>query len=120
MKRDMDLVRSLLLYLEEKADDQMADIVIEGYDEFTIGYHLILLYEAGLLEGEPSVSSTSKRVIRVHPMRLTWQGHDFLAAARNDTIWQKTKAKAASEAGDVPFALLKDLLIQTARAYVGL
>jgi Hypothetical protein (DUF2513) len=117
----MDLVRNLLLYLEEKPDDRVAESVdVGGHDALTVGYHLILLYEAGLIEGEPSVSSTSKRVIRVLPMRLTWEGHDFLAAARNDTIWQKTKAKVISGAGDVPFTLLKELLIQTARSYVGL
>jgi hypothetical protein len=121
MTRDIELVRKLLLYFEEKLDDRLEErVVIDGYDESAIAYHMILLYEAGLIEGEPSVSSTSKRIIRVYPMRLTWEGHEFLAAARNDTVWQKTKAKITSGAGDVPYALLKELLLQTARAYIGL
>jgi DNA-binding transcriptional ArsR family regulator len=120
MKRDMELVRSLLLYFEEKPDDRVAEkVVIEGYDDLTIGYHLILLYEAGLIEGEREVSK-SRRVIRVYPMRLTWAGHDFIAAARNESIWRKTKAKVASFAVDVPFAVLRELLIQAVRGQLGL
>ena len=79
MKRDMEVVRKLLLYFEDKPDDRAVDKVdIEGYDAKAIGYHLILLYEAGLIEGEPYVSKTSKRIIDVMPFRLTWEGHEFL------------------------------------------
>jgi DNA-binding transcriptional ArsR family regulator len=119
VKRDMDLVRALLLYFEYKPDDRVADkVVIEGYDDLTIRYHLILLYEAGLIEGEREVSKSSSRVIRVYPMRLTWAGHDFLAAARNDTVWQKAKVKIAAKLGDAPLELLKEVLMQLGRAYV--
>lgn len=121
MKRDMELVRTLLVHFEEKPDDHLVKHVeIEGYDTRTIDYHLILLYEANLIEGEPSVSKSSKRVIRVYPMRLTWHGHEFLAAARNDSVWRKTMTKIASAIGDVPFTLLKDLLMQTARDNLGM
>jgi hypothetical protein len=39
MKRDMDLIRKLLVYFEEKPDDRHVDQVrIEGYDDaLTIG-----------------------------------------------------------------------------------
>jgi len=120
MKRDMEVVRKLLLYFEDKPDDRAVDKVdIEGYDAKAIGYHLILLYEAGLIEGEPYVSKTSKRIIDVMPFRLTWEGHEFLAAARNDTVWRKVLAKIASVAGDAPVAILKDLLMRALRAQMG-
>ena len=120
MKRDMEVVRKLLLYFEDKPDDRAVDKVdIEGYDAKAIGYHLILLYEAGLIEGEPYVSKTSKRIIDVMPFRLTWEGHEFLAAARNDTVWRKVLAKIASVAGDAPVAILKDLLVRALRAQMG-
>jgi hypothetical protein len=38
---------------------------------------------------------------------LTWAGHDFLAATRNNTIWAKTKQVMRENAGDVPFALVQ-------------
>jgi len=84
----------------------------------TIGYHLILLYEANFLAGEPSRTTTG-RVISFLPFRLTWEGHEFLAAARNDSIWSKVKAKLAAGAGDVPVALFKELLVQAIRMELG-
>jgi DNA-binding transcriptional ArsR family regulator len=61
MKRDMELVRKLLLFLEEKPDHVVLEKVeLEGYDPVTIGHHLVVLYEAGYIEGEPQVSTSSQ------------------------------------------------------------
>jgi Hypothetical protein (DUF2513) len=120
MKRDMELVRKLLAYFDEKPDDRhVANVKIEGHRPMSIKYHLILLYEAGFIAGEPTVSTSSKRVIRVLPMRLTWEGHEFLAAARNDTIWRRTRAKISSVGGEVPSTVLKELLTQTIKGQLG-
>jgi DNA-binding transcriptional ArsR family regulator len=100
VKRDMELVRKLLLFLEEKPDHVVLEkLKLEDYDDSTIGHHLVLLYEAGYIEGEPQVSKSSKRVILLWPNRLTWDGYEFLAAARNETVWKKVKAKLTSGAG---------------------
>jgi hypothetical protein len=124
----MDLVRKLLAYFEDKVDDQhvLASTIasegsFEGYaadPPLTIDYHLILLYEAGFIAGEPSRTNTG-RVISVLPFRLTWEGHEFLAAARDESVWKKVKAKLTAGAGDVPIALLKELLMQTLRSQLG-
>ena len=117
MKRDMELVRKLLLFLEEKPDHVVLEKVeLEGYDDLTIGHHLVIMYEAGLIEGEPHVSTSSRRVIKVWPNHLTWKGYDFLSAARDESVWKKVKAKLASGAGDIPIALPKELLLATLRA----
>ena len=42
--------------------------------------------------------------------RLTNQGHDYLAAIRDDGIWQKTK-EAASSAGGVGLGVMKDIAV---------
>jgi hypothetical protein len=119
VKRDMDLIRELLVYLEEKPNDRHVEITLDGHDAFTIGYHLVLLYEAGLIAGEPSVTSTG-RVIKVLPFRLTWEGHEFLSTARDVSVWRKTKAKAMASAGDIPLSVLKELLLQTLRTHLGI
>ena len=123
MKRDMDLVRKLLAYFEDKADDQhvlASTIAFEGYaaDPLTVDYHLILLYEAGFIAGEPRRSRTG-RMISVLPFRLTSEGHEFLAAARDESVWRKVKAKLTAGTGDVPIAILKELLMQTIRLQLG-
>jgi hypothetical protein len=102
MKRDFELVRRLLAYFEEKSGPEHVEVPsIEGYDELTIKYHLVLLYDAGFLRCEPVTSSSSDRVIYVLPFELTWDGHEFLAKIRDDGLWQKTKDAILSKGGQL-------------------
>lgn len=114
MKRDMDLVRDILLAIEQdpKLDgtgwyqfDDPADLGLTGrsYEEFA--YHLTLLIEAGLIEGK-----TTMHMPMVN--RLTWQGHEFVSDVRDPAVWRRTKegAKTAGNAS-IQFAW------QLAKAY---
>ncbi len=77
--------------------------------------------QAGLIRCEKSISSTtSDRVIRVYPFSLTWQGHEFLEASRNDTFWNKAKEIVKSKCGALSFDVVKALLISMAKESVGL
>ncbi|MCZ6799427.1 MAG: DUF2513 domain-containing protein [Nitrospirae bacterium] len=122
MKRDIDLVRKLLLYLEEKSDDEMVkDLKLEGYSIDVVRYHFILMDQAGLIRCERSVSSsTSDRVICVYPFSLTWEGHELLEASRNETFWNKAKEKVKTESGALSVDVIKTLLIAMAKESVGL
>ncbi|MCK4830520.1 DUF2513 domain-containing protein [bacterium] len=122
MKRDIDLIRKLLLYLEEKPDDKMVkDLELDGYSKDEVQYHFILMDQAGLLRCERSVSSsTSDKVIRVYPFSLTWQGHEFLEASRNDTFWNKAKEIVKTKSGALSVDVVKALLIKLAKESVGL
>tara|TARA_B100002003_G_scaffold241638_1_gene263590 strand:+ start:1590 stop:1967 length:378 start_codon:yes stop_codon:yes gene_type:complete len=123
MKRDLELVRKLLIYLEEKQDPahrQSADIQIEGYSHAEIGYHLRLLFQAGFIHGEAIRSSSSERLIDVIPFQLTWDAHEFLDASRNDKVWKKVARQAGQNIGSIPFEILKALLLAEARRQVGL
>ncbi|MGZ7104658.1 MAG: DUF2513 domain-containing protein [Candidatus Angelobacter sp.] len=51
MKRDMDLVRLIMLEVEKNPDPMAwADINIPGYTDLDISYHIKLLDERGLVE----------------------------------------------------------------------
>lgn len=90
MKRDAELVRKLLLFFDDKLGPEYVKVPeIPGYDDLTIKYHLVLLYDAGFLSCEPVKSSSSDRVIYVLPFDLTWAGHEFLDRIRNDHIWNE-------------------------------
>lgn len=110
MKRDMDLVRRLLFYFEEKPDSGHVKVPpIEGYEEALIKHHCNLLYDAGLLNCEPLKSSTSDRVVSVLPFDLTWAGHEFLDKIRADTTWNRIKAQAKEKSLSLSFNIVNEL-----------
>lgn len=119
MKRDIKLIRKLLFEIEDKSDGivPVFPIVIDGHDQSVINYHLTILYEAGLIHAHPASSAGDMDII---PVRLTWEGHEFLDSARSDTIWNKTLKQAGEFSESIAIPLLKDLLIATLRSQIGL
>lgn len=85
MKRNWDLIRRILLKLEEKAvpEDFLMSDQIQGFDRVTVAYHFKLLHQAGLIEG---MDSSSIGQFDFYVTGLTWQGHEFLDKIRNDTL----------------------------------
>ncbi len=120
MKRDLDLIRKLLLALEEKPGPEAVDTLkIQGYDDLTIKHHLLLLAQAKLIDYEPEQTKTG-RVIRVLGFNPSWQGYEFLDAVRDDTIWSKIKSEISDKAVSVPFEVLKSLALRIATGVIGL
>ncbi|KZX59195.1 hypothetical protein A3709_16770 [Halioglobus sp. HI00S01] len=103
MKRDWDVIRELLLATEQLPPD--ASISLSDYDparQHDISHHVILMEEAGLIVAVLSRSLGSgpqNFLIR----RLTWIGHDFLDAVRDDSIWRSTKDMIMGEGGPSPW-----------------
>lgn len=116
MVRDMDLVRAILAEIE-KRELVTFEIEIEGYKENEIAYHLDILIESGLVKGEVVlVASGERRIITID--RLTWEGHEFLDAARNSSVWESAKQTMKTEGIQLPFDVLKDLLKASLRSMV--
>src|SRR6188768_2402520 len=87
MKRNMDLIRLLLMRSEGDAE---AENAVEQFSVEERAYHVQLLIDAGLVEGivrrGPNGEFTGAAV-----SRLTWAGHDFLQSIRDNTLWNKAK-----------------------------
>lgn len=62
-----------------------------------IRYHIYLLQDAGLLVARDARSRDN--LWSYYPSHLTWEGHEFFDAARNDTNWKKTKEHIMEKAG---------------------
>lgn len=110
MKRDMDLVRNLLLSIESNPQldgmtwvmpDEPSDLGIIDHSFEDVVYHLVMLIEADLIVGKKTMQM---------PMisKLTWQGHDFLDSIRDPVIWRETK-EGAKKAGGFSLELLSAL-----------
>jgi hypothetical protein len=89
MKRDFELVRKLLIELE--GEDS---VDLSPYTKEQVNYHKALIKEAGFAEGTIHYPSTHQTDVPDLAMlkRLTWEGHEFLDKAKNDTVWNKAKA----------------------------
>jgi len=119
MKRDMDLVREMLLAVEEcERFDGPGTMEIEGRDESEVTYHVKLLRQAGLLEVLPPSSNPYGASWSV--IGLTWQGHEFLDAARNDTTWRKALGILQRAGVGATKELLVPLLLNLGRQQLGL
>lgn len=98
MKRDMELIRKVLLHIEENyVDVVLYNIEIDGYEFKTIAYHCKLCYEAGLISDYGN-NYASGEIINFGVSSLTWNGHEFLEKIKDETIWNKTK-KVMQEKG---------------------
>jgi hypothetical protein len=105
MSRDLELIRKLLFFFDAKPTpihvtmDQLKSEGFAAYEDATLGYHLVLLYDAGCIRAEPMKTSTG-RVYMVLPFELTWEGHELLDKIRNQFIWDEV-LNTAKEKGFV-------------------
>lgn len=110
MKRDMDLVRLIMLEIEGATSTRVGSGEISkalNYEKNVIEYHLTLLEEAKYVEGH--ISRPVPGGAGWHNgWRLTWMGCDFLDKVRDPEIWRSTKA-AANQLGGFSVSLLADL-----------
>jgi len=114
MQRDMELVREILLEVESLPfSGGWHDINIAGRSEEEIVYHVLLLHEAGLIQAQ---NLTTHGGIDWKPKRLTNARHEFLDAARSETVWKRAKEMLAQAAGTVTLEGLKLALPQALKS----
>jgi hypothetical protein len=114
----MELIRIILQEIEaHRNPNTLVRISAEGYSPDQIYYHVKILHQAGFIE---AIDSSHNQGMVWTPRSLTWQGHEFLDAARNEGVWQKLKAKLKDASMTLPMALIQQLLIEIAAQQVGL
>lgn len=84
MKRNMDTIRTLLLWMEEQDTDMFMFQTLPHLPDYesTLG-HAQMLISGGFIE-----------VSNRHTLRVSWAGHEFLDKVRDPEIWRQTKAGA--------------------------
>ena len=118
MKRDMDLCREILRQIEAHPElNRPVKIEVEGRAPEDITYQLHQLRQGGLIEAK---DVSDLQGLAYKPLRLTWQGHEFLDAARDDTIWRRGKERVMKAAGGLTFDLLLAALKAEIRDRTGL
>jgi hypothetical protein len=111
MKRDMGLIRDLMLKLEALEFPHNAvltlsggdeELAVDGYSHDQISYHLILIREAGFLQD----ANYSAMRGGISFKAFSWEGHDFLDSVRDPDVWERTQS-TMKKAGGFSFDLVK-------------
>lgn len=120
MKRDLDLIRNILKAVEAvPAGGVLREL--EGFDDVdapTFNEHVALLIDAGYLEGRVVRGNMGIAAVRV--IGLTWQGHDFIAAARDERLWVKAKKAVLGQGAAFTMDLLLGWLKKEISGQLGL
>ena len=108
MKRDLELIRHILLLRENSDEHDMtvADFVTEQYDFGAVSYHIKLLLDCCYIEAI-DISSLGNPYSNYFVLRLTSFGHDYLDTIRNDQIWANTKSKFGDLLSSATFEMIK-------------
>ncbi len=120
MKRDMELVRKILMTIEDEPTGRMKAMpVFEGYSEDQVGHHCYLLKQAGLINAVEQTTNFSQ-CETAFPTEMTWAGHEFLASSRDPAVWKKAMSVMAEKGGALSFGVLSQLLTSLAKSHLGL
>lgn len=119
MRRDLDLIRKMLLKIEDAPTAWAPEgLSIEGYSPAQVAYHAHLLIEAGFAEGAVLTYMESEGP-EARITNLTWAGHELAEKLRNDTVWHNTMAIVKEKGGAVTIQILSQLLTVVMKQHFG-
>jgi hypothetical protein len=109
MKRDLELIRKILLVVEDEQPQSLPDESSER-----IGYHVQLLLDAGFVEGKVMWSQVGEAYIPhgYVVQRITMAGHDYLDSVRDPKVWTKTKSVLENVGGSAALEVVKDVAVK--------
>jgi predicted transcriptional regulator len=115
MKRDMELIVEILKLVEE--NNEVSPRIIaksDNHDNAHVQYNVGLMIDFGMIEASNmSTFEGTSYLIK----SITWQGHEFLDAARNVVVVNKAKEMAKKQGMELfklPIEVIKGVLIKAA------
>ena len=91
---------------------------IEKYSDEEVAYHVYLMKQAELVNATETTSMSSESPSALL-LCLTWLGHEFLDAAKDDTIWTKAKETILKPGVSMTFNFLIEWLKAEAKTKLG-
>ncbi len=113
MKRDMDLIRGMVLAIRDHDGQPSAtelQSLVCNVDNAVFGYHILLLIQAAMM----TAVETGVRKDRhgVTNLALTWSGQDFADNIANDGIWASArKTLCDAELESASFAVWSQIVL---------
>lgn len=124
MKRDLDLIRDLLLSIERESPHNVFSIknlpdIGKGTPETTIA-HFNLLITANFVERARDIYGV---ILLKDKYSITNQGYDYLDSVRDSELWAKTKSTAEKAGGftlEIVGEIAKGLLKTQIKKHAGI
>ena len=117
MPRDVDLIRDLILRFEQNGTS-----VPPGRSQQEVAYHVKQLIDEGFVEGrvvmKPSPGKLLPHSFFIND--ITWKGHDFSKAVRDESVWCRTKDHFRERSVPWTVDLVLEFLKSGGRAALGL
>lgn len=125
MKRDYDLIRLILIDVENDVQDWSEDVKQQAKGKSdVIDGHVELLVDHGEIKYPKDNSGRYQRLINGYwfpfSCKLTMEGHDLLDNIRNPSIFKAVKQKVEKIGGQVSLEIFKTLAAETFKSAVGL
>lgn len=126
MKRDLDLIRNILLETEAAPSDTLTVYAIAGkYNAAPdlIAYQLDLLVEAGFIKVKwltIAWTPDTRKYDGERIDRLTLEGHNYLDTIRNDAVWENTLIALRNVGISVSFEIVKEIASSYLKRMLGL
>lgn len=100
MKRDWNVIRSILKAIEQLPDEnsQIESSMIPEVDPVSAAYNMRLLRDAGLIKGGCRESIGMPYCFATS---MTWEGHELLDTIRTDKAWSRIKSVALEKSIDL-------------------
>lgn len=119
MKRDLDLIRNILLAIEEDETGkldlyELADTLHVAPEQ--LYYHLELLRDAKFIivhGGVVPFTPTTRKHDPYKISRMTFAGCDYLDSIKSDTVWNQVKNRLKHVGGAASFEVVKELAVRT-------
>lgn len=110
MKRDWDLIREVLIEVEElDSHSDRKDYEIrrgQPADSDAKAEQALLLYKAGFID---AIDASAKEGPAIIARELTWEGHDLLETVRSKPVWNRIKSIAQEKGIELTFDAVKAL-----------
>ncbi len=119
---NLELIRDILIDVEATAPGK----VTFGFNyperaertDKEILCHVELLIDEGYLDG--SVIPGDEGPVDCAVRKITWKGHEFLANAKNDTVWKRVISEAKEKGTSTSMVVIQGLLAKAAEKFAGL
>jgi hypothetical protein len=119
MKRDLDLVRQLMLQIEALPAAPPVQYRMSEIEDPVLLAHLEMLIEAGLVNGRISRSQGTRGDV-ISVSGLSWQGHEWIEMVRSQSLWNEVKSTVLDGGGVLTFELTSAVAAKIFRARLAL